>query len=134
MGMNLRFWMASVALALALAGCVGAEQSGSPIDAPGIETTVELVGPPTTGAGSIPTFEWSAVDDASVYRLAVMDDDGAAVWAWEGSATSIILGAVPGREEGDGGPILTSGSTWSVVALDADGHVIAVSALRPVSP
>lgn len=129
-----RFYVASVALALALAGCVGAEQSGPLIDAPGIETTVQLVAPSTTGAGPIPTFEWSVVEGASVYRLVVQDADGAATWAWEGTATSIILGAVPDREEGDGGPILTSGSTWSVVALDSDGHVMAVSRLRPVSP
>ncbi len=133
MTIRLRFGMAVVALALALTGCVG-QPAGSPITAPGIESTVELKAPSATGAGQIPTFEWSAVDGASVYRLAVKDAGGNATWAWEGSATSIVLGAFPGREEGDGGPILTSGSTWSVVALDADGHVIAVSTLRPVSP
>jgi hypothetical protein len=134
MRVSLRFWMTFVALALALTGCVGAGQSGPPIEAPGIDATVQLTAPPATGAGSIPTFEWSAVEGASVYRLAVTNDSGDATWAWEGTATSIELGAVPGRKEGDGGPILTSGSTWSVVALDADGHVIAVSTLRPVSP
>ena len=124
---------AMVAMVLALAGCVG-EQSGTPINAPGLDATVELRSPGTTGAGIIPTFEWSAVDGASAYRLVVQNADGDAMWAWEGDGTSIELGAVPDREEGDGGPILTSGSTWSVIALDADGHVIAVSTLRPVSP
>jgi hypothetical protein len=128
-----RVWVA-VALVLALSGCVGAPQPGTPITAPGVDAAVELTAPPVTGAGEIPTFEWSPVEGASAYRLVVQDADGDATWAWEGSGTSIELGAVPGREEGHGGPILTSGSTWSVVALDADGHVIAVSTLRPVSP
>jgi hypothetical protein len=121
-------------VALALTGCVPAAQSGPPIEAPGLDATVQLTAPGETGGGAIPTFEWSAVDGASAYRLVVTDADGGATWSWEGSETSVILGAVPEREEADGGPILTSGSTWSVVALDADGHVIAVSTLRPVSP
>ncbi len=87
-----------------------------------------------TGVGSIPTFEWSAVEGATAYRLAVLNADGNATWAWEGAETSIPLGAVVGREVGHGGPVLTEGSSWSVVALDAGGHVIAVSKLRPVSP
>lgn len=123
-----------MALALALAGCTGAEQSGSPLEAPGVDATVELTAPAATGAGQIPTFEWSAVEGAIAYRLVVQDAEGDATWAWEGPETSIELGAVPDREEGEGGPILTFGSSWSVVALDGDGHVIAVSKLRPVSP
>jgi hypothetical protein len=126
--------LVAVAVVLALAGCVGGGQPGAQIEAPGVDATVELTAPPVTGAGKIPTFEWSPVEGSSAYRLVVQDADGDATWAWEGSGTSIELGAVPGREEGHGGPILTSGSTWSVVALDADGHVIAVSTLRPVSP
>jgi hypothetical protein len=129
----LRVWLL-LAIPLALAGCTGAEQSGSPIAAPGVDSTVELMAPPVTGAGSIPTFEWSAVEGTGAYRLVVQDAEGDAIWAWEGTGTSVALGAVPDREEGDGGPILTAGSHWSVVALNGDGHVIAVSTLRPVSP
>jgi hypothetical protein len=126
--------VAVVAMVLTLTGCIGAEQSGTPINAPGLDAKVELVAPGTTGAGKIPKFEWRSVDGSSAYRLVVQNADGDAVWAWEGIETSIELGAVPGREEGHGGPILTPDSTWCVIALDADGHVIAVSTLRPVSP
>jgi hypothetical protein len=133
--MRTRFLAAAmVAVALALSGCVGGGQPGAEITAPGLDAKVELVAPGTTGAGKIPTFEWRSVDGSSAYRLVVQNADGDAVWAWEGTETSIELGAVPGREEGHGGPILTPDSTWCVVALDADGHVIAVSTLRPVSP
>ncbi len=112
----------------------GSTESSSAISAPGVDSVVELRGPAETGAGSIPTFEWSAVDGAGAYRLVVKDAQGNATWAWEGTDTAIALGAVPDREEGDGGPILTEGSFWSVVALDGEGHVVAVSELRPVSP
>lgn len=119
--------------ALALTGCAP-DDPGSPLDAPGVDATIELTAPAATGGGSIPTFEWSAVDGASAYRLVVQNADGNATWAWEGAETSIPLGAVDGREVGHGGPVLTEGSSWSVVALDAGGHVIAVSKLRPASP
>jgi len=107
---------------------------GSPIVAPGVDAMVRLLGPAEAGAGAIPTFDWASVEGADGYRLVVRGADGSATWAWEGGGTSIVLGAVPDREVGDGGPVLTTGSSWSVVALDGDGHALAVSELRPVSP
>ncbi len=115
-------------------GATSSSTLGSPIDAPGLDATVRLLGPAEAGAGPIPTFEWASVEGADGYRLVVRGADGNATWAWEGGGTSIVLGAVPEREAGDGGPILTAGSSWSVVALDGDGHAIAVSELRPASP
>jgi hypothetical protein len=108
---------------------------GSPIAAPGIGTAIELVAPPTEGAGEVPSFEWRSVQGAEFYRLVVLDPSQGPIWAWEGTETSVNLGGLPGeRPTGDGGPVIVAGSSWSVAALDADGHVVAVSVSRPVSP
>lgn len=59
---------------------------------------------------------------------------GTAIWPGEGSETSVALGGVSDRPEGAEGPVLTDGSTWSVAALGAEEHVVAVSPARPASP
>jgi len=111
----------------------GPEAAGTRFEAPGL-AEVRLLGPSTEGVGEVPTFEWSPVEGAAAYRLVVVDADGGAVWAWEGDGTSAPLGGVPDRPVGAEGPVLSPGSSWSVSALDAEGHVLAVSLLRPVSP
>jgi hypothetical protein len=104
-------------------------------DLPGVDGEVELTGPPETDAGKVPTFRWKRVDGAAAYRLAVLDSDGDASWAWQGTKTSIVLGAVKDRpRRGEAGPIVTDGMRWSVVALDENGQVVAASRLRDVSP
>ena len=105
-----------------------------PVGGGPVEATVELTAPPEEGAGEVPTFGWEPVAGAAAYRLVVLDAEGRAVWAWEGPETSVALGGVPDRPEGAEGPVLTAGSTWTVAALGADGHVVAVSAARPASP
>jgi hypothetical protein len=130
-----------LAAALALSACTGGDggggggdgQIGTPLEAPGV-AAVELVGPPAEGAGEVPTFEWKPVQGAAAYHLVVKDADGNAVWAWQGEATSVALGGVPDRPAAAEGPVLSAGSSWSVSALDGEGHVLAVSVLRPVSP
>lgn len=108
---------------------------GEPIEAPGIEEpALVLVAPPEEGAGEVPTFEWEAVEAAAAYRLVVLNADGDATWAWEGPETSVTLGGVSDRSPEAGGPVITPGSSWSVAALDADGHALAASPIRPVSP
>lgn len=116
-------------------GGSGGGAVGSPIAAPGLDAAVELVAPPTEGAGEVPTFEWKAAQGAASYRLVVLDPDGGPTWAWEGAETTVNLGGLPGeRPTGEGGPVIVAGSSWSVAALDPDGHVVAVSVSRPVSP
>lgn len=135
--------LALMALLTAVAiwtGCGGSDSAangegagGEAIDAglPGIE----LVAPAETGAGEVPTFEWEAVDGAARYRLVVLDGSGAMLWAWNGAETKVNLGGVSDdRPEGAAGPVIDAGSTWSVVAFDADGNPLAASSLRPVSP
>jgi hypothetical protein len=96
--------------------------------------SVALTEPAEDGAGKIPTFAWESVPGATDYRLFVLNADGAPIWAWQGTETSAVLGGNPHRSDGDAGPVITAGATWSVAALDADGAVIALSADRPVSP
>ncbi len=109
--------------------------AGSPLVAPDLAPTFELLGPPTDGAGEVPTFSWETVPGAATYRLVVLDGDRGPIWAWEGAETSVNLGGLPDeRPAGEPGPVIGPGSSWSVTALDAKGHVVAVSASRPVSP
>lgn len=96
--------------------------------------SVELTGPDEDGAGKVPTFTWEEVEGAVQYRLFVLDAQGRPVWAWQGEGTEVALGGVPDRPAGEAGPVVTEGSTWSVVALDAEGQVVAASEDRPVSP
>jgi len=104
-------------------------------DLPGVDDEVELKAPPESGAGKVPTFKWKRVDGAAAYRLAVLDGDGDAFWAWQGTKTSVVLGRVKNRPpKGEAGPIVTDGARWSVVALDAEGRVIAASGFRGLSP
>ncbi|MGH2677634.1 MAG: hypothetical protein ACRDHB_04655 [Actinomycetota bacterium] len=119
-----------------LAACSGAGDGEETrrIDAPTVDGRIQLVRPVEERAGEVPTFEWRRVDGAAVYRLAVLNADGAVIWAWQGSETSVVLGGVEGRPEGETGPVLTRGSTWSVLAVDGQGRVVGVSEIRPVSP
>ena len=121
------------ALALVLAvSCGGA--AGSRIEVPQVEGEIELLAPAEEGAGSIPTFEWEAARGASEYRLAVLNATGEVIWSWQGAATTVVLGDVPDRPENETGPIIREGSRWSVIAMNAEGKVVAVSSFRQVSP
>ena len=110
-----------------------AEVAGTPIEAglPGLT----LLKPAASGAGEVPSFEWTAVEGAATYRLVVLDADSKPVWSWEGKETTVNLGGLPGERPADiSGPVITPGSSWSVAAFGADGKPVAVSVIRPVSP
>lgn len=97
-------------------------------------TRVNVLGPPEGGAGEVPQFRWEPVEGAATYDLVVLGPDGP-LWAWSGEETEIRLGALPvERPQGMGGPVIVAGSCWSLVALGADGHAVAVSEFLPVSP
>ena len=91
---------------------------------------VELIGPAATDAGPAPVFEWRSVVGAAADRLSVRGPDFRN-WAWAGSGTSVRYGGVT---EGQAGPTIIPGTVWSVAALGADGSILALSGLRPVSP
>jgi hypothetical protein len=94
-----------------------------------------LLAPATTGAGDRPAFSWEAVDGATSYALAVVTTADEPLWAWQGTATAVILGgwSTPPPAEAFG-PLLLGDSGWFVVAFDASGLPIANSVIRPVAP
>ena len=95
---------------------------------------VALIGPPQTGAGVGPTFEWTPVDGAVSYRLSVLGPDGP-IWLWEGADTSVALALRPDPRPASAPALeIVAGSSWSVAALDGAGNLIAISGSRPVSP
>jgi hypothetical protein len=91
---------------------------------------VDLVGPAAMNAGPAPVFEWRGVDNAVTYRLSVRGPE-IRTWAWSGPETSVRYGGV---SEGQSGPTIVPGTVWSVAALGADGSLLALSELRPISP
>lgn len=95
---------------------------------------IEVLSPPESEAGEVPMFSWSPVDGTSTYDVVVLSPD-APIWAWRGEQTEVWLGGLPfERPEGMAGAVLGPGSCWSVLALDAEGQMIAASAFLPVSP
>ncbi len=96
--------------------------------------SVDVLGPPESGAGEVPLFRWEPVAGASRYLVAVLGPDGP-LWGWQGEETEIYLGGLPfERPPGIAGPVIVTGTCWSVMARDAEGHVMAVSEFLPVSP
>jgi hypothetical protein len=94
---------------------------------------VALLAPGAEDAGLVPEFSWEAVDGAASYRLSILGPDRP-LWAWSGTDTTVSLGLREGPSEAVPGLELLPGSWWSVAALDDDGEIVAVSALRSVSP
>ena len=94
---------------------------------------VRLLAPLATTTELAPEFSWEPVAGAVTYRLAVLGADGP-VWSWEGPATSVRLGGfTEDRPAGFPGPVIDGSTTWSVVALGADGAIVATSDLRPLA-
>lgn len=125
---HLSWLVVSVTIAVA-AGACGASGGGS---TGGPDS--KAIGPLTAEVGSVPTFEWSPVDGAALYRLAVLGPAGP-IWAWEGSATSINLGGLSGdRPKEMPGPVVLAGTSWSVVALGDSGEVLEVIGPIEISP
>jgi len=90
---------------------------------------------PTRGRGDRPTLTWDPVAGATGYRVVLLDATRRPYWAWRGDTSSVVVGATPKAEPpAAGGPRVTRGSTWTVVALDATGRPIGLSAPRALSP
>lgn len=86
-----------------------------------------------SGGGDRPVLSWEPVADAANYRVVVLDADGQPYWGWTTTETELVVGAVE-RPEGAPGPRIAEGMSWSVIADDADGIPIAVSARQPIAP
>jgi hypothetical protein len=89
---------------------------------------------PVSGGGTRPILEWEPVEGALNYYVAVVDPGGGPYWAWRTGATAVPVGGEPRLDEGAFGPAISEGMAWSVTAVDADGALIAISAMRPISP
>jgi hypothetical protein len=123
----------SIAPSTTVEAASAADQPGPLIDV-GL-APLELLEPATSAAGERPTFRWAPVSGASSYLLAVLTTDNQPVWAWQGTATEVILGGWDQPPAADApGPVLGGPSHWFVVALDAEGQPLANSMLRPVTP
>lgn len=86
------------------------------------------------GGGTRPVLEWTAVDGADFYIVSVHTPEGVGYWAWRTEETSVPVGGLPRLNEGAMGPSIAPGMTWSVLALDSEGNLLAASNERPISP
>jgi len=103
------------------------------ISVPGIETIKLLTN--VTEAGGKPLFTWEAVTGSSRYELIVFDETGEPYWAWEGTKTKIYMGGTDEQPPAESsGPSIEAGYTWTVIAYNVDGKVIAASEIRSISP
>jgi hypothetical protein len=123
-----RLVVVSLTIAVVVAAC-GASNGDS---TRGLDPKV--IGPLAADVGSVPTFEWTPIDGAALYRLAVLGPTGP-IWAWEGSATSVNLGGLTGdRPKEMPGPVVLAGTSWSVVALGASDEVLEIIGPIEISP
>lgn len=91
---------------------------------------------PAEGGGPWPELAWAPVDGAARYEVLVYAASGRAYWSWRGTDASVRFGGFssPPDEASAVRPRLHEPMTWSVLARDADGEVIAQSGERPIAP
>lgn len=89
---------------------------------------------PTSGGGTRPLLEWTAVDGAVLYFVNIYTETGGPYWAAVTAETRTFVGGPLQIPAGRTGPNVADGYTWVVYAEDADGNLLAVSAQRPIAP
>lgn len=99
----------------------------------GLDDEVVVQTTPVSGGGDRPVLAWEAFDGAADYVVAVHDADDRPYWAWTTSDTQVRIGLTE-RPETAPGPRVADGTTWVVIARDADGTPIASSPRRPIGP
>jgi hypothetical protein len=130
-----------VGIAFALTGCGRQPDAAA---APGASRTVSTASaestPPTMTVhahrdAGVPVFDWQPVPGATSYGVLVYAAGARApTWLWSGTATQVRYGAWPdgltmpesGIRDVKGAPSLASGAEWRVIALDANGAVLAM--------
>ena len=65
--------------------------------------------------------------------MVVLGADGVPYWAWTGTDTQVRFGGAP-SDDGGQTAALHEPMTWSVLAVDGDGVILAVSERVPASP
>lgn len=87
---------------------------------------------PASEVGARPELTWEPVEGAQEYRLTLYREDDVAYWAWTGAETAVRVGRT--EDLSVGGPRIEAGMTWTVMALDGAGELIAQSGERPIEP
>lgn len=103
--------------------------AGAQLGLPGMELLT-----PVSGSGTRPILEWTEVSGADHYLVSVKTAEGNGYWAWRTESTSVPVGGLPRLNEQAAGPRIVAGMTWSVIALDESGAIIAASNHRPIAP
>lgn len=83
--------------------------------------------------GPHPTLRWEPVDGAETYWLTLRDGTGGVYWAWSGPDTSVRVGGGTSPELNQTAA-LHEPMSWSVIAIDESGTLIALSSRGTVSP
>ena len=84
-------------------------------------------------AGPYPILSWEPVPAAATYWLVVSDADGQPYWAWTGEATEVRFGGGD-SDEVNQTATLHEPMTWTVIAIDSDGELVAFSEPATVEP
>lgn len=127
----------------------GGEQVESPTEAP-TKLPTEIPGEPflsvpgigrvtlltdVQGSGEKPLFAWESIAGADRYQLIVFDEAGEPYWAWEGAQTQVYMGGSESQPSANSsGPAIGAGYSWTVVAYNVNGEIVASSELKPISP
>jgi hypothetical protein len=87
-----------------------------------------------SSGGATPSFSWQPVAGATRYVVIVSSSGPVSLaWTWSGTSTSVQFGdtSLPGLSGSDGEvwplALPAGGYTWSVLALDAGGHIIGLA-------
>lgn len=110
----------------------GAADDTTDATAPSVESPLDEIVIEAAPAGPRPLLSWAAVDGAALYRVVVVDADGAPYWAWSGSETQVFVGGVD--DPALPGAVVFESMTWTVVALDEDGLPLSISDVAPLEP
>lgn len=116
----------------ALAGAGGWRAPAATPVVPGIPTIVTTTS--GTGLGARPVLRWEPAAGAASYLVGVVVPAGGPLWAWRGAGPEVAYGGGPVDDPDTTGAWLTQPAEWFVVAFDAAGAVVGVSAPAPIAP
>lgn len=90
---------------------------------------------PTTKAGDHPVLRWKSAAGVVAYQLVVQTPKGRPYWTARTTETAVRFGGGPlSSPQQTEGASLTAPMRWFVLGFDAEGHVVAASAKRPIAP
>lgn len=99
----------------------------------GLHDDVIVQTTPVSGGGDRPVLAWEEFDGAADYLVVVHDPDDQPYWAWTTADTQVRVGLTE-RPDTAPGPRVAEGTSWVVIARDAEGVPLASSPRRPIAP